>query len=142
MESYPRLGFRSAVTDQYAGNGHPFNKMLNVVQAKDKTNCQIWLAARNWPHLFIRQSHVRRAQHIRFFSLFSLLCRTLNYVAMFSVGDLLNGHAIGIGAVLVLLYVVGGAIYRLYLSPLAKFPGPKVAALTLWYSLLSGLLSS
>jgi hypothetical protein len=59
---------------------------------------------------------------------------TLNYVAMFSVGDLLNGHTIGIGAVLVLLYVVGGAIYRLYLSPLAKFPGPKLAALTLWYS--------
>ena len=61
---------------------------------------------------------------------------------MFSAGDLLNGYAIDIGAVLVLLYVVGGAIYRLYLSPLAQFPGPKLAALTLWYSLLSGLLSS
>jgi len=55
---------------------------------------------------------------------------------MFSARDLLNGYAIGIGAVLVLLYVVGGAIYRLYLSPLAQFPGPKLAALTLWYSLL------
>lgn len=54
---------------------------------------------------------------------------------MFSTGDLLNGYAIGIGAVLVLLYVVGGAVYRLYLSPLAQFPGPKLAALTLWYSL-------
>jgi hypothetical protein len=59
---------------------------------------------------------------------------------MFSTGDLLNGYAIGIGAVLVLLYVVGGAVYRLYLSPLAQFPGPKLAALTLWYRLASKLL--
>lgn len=31
------------------------------------------------------------------------------------------------------VYLVGGAVYQLYLSPLAKFPGPKLAALTLWY---------
>lgn len=32
-----------------------------------------------------------------------------------------------------LLYCVGLGVYRLYLSPLAKFPGPRFAALTLWF---------
>jgi hypothetical protein len=37
-----------------------------------------------------------------------------------------------IGTALV-LYLITGAVYRVYLSPVAKFPGPKLAALTLWY---------
>lgn len=32
-----------------------------------------------------------------------------------------------------LLYCAGTAIYRLYLSPLAHVPGPRIAALTSWY---------
>ena len=38
-----------------------------------------------------------------------------------------------VGLVLVTAYLVTFAVYRLYLSPLAKFPGPRLAALTLWY---------
>jgi len=33
------------------------------------------------------------------------------------------------------VYVVYGAVYRLYFSPLAKFPGPRIAALTRLYEL-------
>jgi hypothetical protein len=38
-----------------------------------------------------------------------------------------------IAGIIWLAYGVGLAFYRLYLSPIAKFPGPKPAALSRWY---------
>ncbi|KAI0179115.1 cytochrome P450 [Hypoxylon sp. FL1284] len=35
---------------------------------------------------------------------------------------------------LTVCFILGLGIYRLYLSPLAKIPGPKIAALTTWYN--------
>lgn len=36
-------------------------------------------------------------------------------------------------SVFLLCYTIYGVVYRLYFSPIAKIPGPKLAALTFWY---------
>lgn len=42
---------------------------------------------------------------------------------------------VSVAAAALLVYLIGGGVYRLYFSPVAKFPGPKLAALTLWYDI-------
>jgi len=45
----------------------------------------------------------------------------------------ISSRALGIAFGVLVGYLVFLALYRLYFSPLSKFPGPPLAALTLWY---------
>jgi cytochrome P450 len=45
----------------------------------------------------------------------------------------MNPYAVTTIPLLFALYIISLGIYRLFLSPLAKIPGPRLAALTYWY---------
>ncbi|KAI8628101.1 cytochrome P450 [Xylariaceae sp. FL1651] len=49
------------------------------------------------------------------------------------VPDASVANLVATAAAAAVLYTVGLTIWRLYFSPLAGFPGPKIAAATLWY---------
>lgn len=45
----------------------------------------------------------------------------------------LSSHAWAVCGIILGLYLSSLAIYRLFLHPLSSYPGPKIAALTVWY---------
>lgn len=50
-----------------------------------------------------------------------------------SMDVLLHSHAVPVLCISASFYVIVGAIYRLIYSPIARYPGPRLAALTFWY---------
>lgn len=59
----------------------------------------------------------------------------MSSIHLSTIKDLKFVQIAGILFVTILLYYSAVGAFRLSFSPIAKFPGPKLAALTFWYEL-------
>lgn len=64
---------------------------------------------------------------------YSTYLASLGRIPILAVAAILTGSFVS--------YCLGLAVYRLYLSPIATFPGPKLAALTHWYEVYYDLFA-
>jgi len=56
------------------------------------------------------------------------------FIVLYYINTVLSNMPFIFYGILALVgWILYGALWRLYLSPLSKFPGPKLAALTQWY---------
>ena len=56
--------------------------------------------------------------------------------------QLLSKEAAAAAVAVLLVYFIGVIVHRLYLSPIAKFPGSKLAAATFWYEFYFDVIRS
>ena len=50
-----------------------------------------------------------------------------------AIDNILTLSILATAAAILVCYLSWTAIYRLHISPIAKFPGPRLAALTFWF---------
>ena len=56
-----------------------------------------------------------------------------NWVRMAGLIEVLSGHTLPVAIGTLTFYILYGILYRLCLSPISSFPGPRLVGVTYWY---------